>query len=286
MGLIRFLEKKKAKDFRRKHKIGLCLSGGGTRGFCYLGAFKALEEAGIKFDAVAGTSIGSIFASLYACGLSYDEMSKLTSSIKDTDFKNFPLDPFIKTTSNRVEKLIKDKLPIKNLEDAEIELYIPAVDLHTGMEIDFSSGDASKVVAGSCAVPGVFPFVKYGEYVLMDGGCRNNIPADVLKEHGCDYVVTIDCNAGRGRGTKSSKFIDRFIASLDIASANNSRIGLKSSDIVVSPDVDRFSPLTLKDKDSMIEEGYKATKQALFRIRALFDGKHKGNDTKEDKVNY
>ena len=47
-------------------KLGLCLSGGGIKGVAHIGAIKALEEKGIKFDYVSGTSSGSIRATLYA----------------------------------------------------------------------------------------------------------------------------------------------------------------------------------------------------------------------------
>eukprot|EP01036_Dinobryon_divergens_P011816 gene11816-15911_t len=41
-------------------KIGIALSGGGSRGFAHLGALKALEELGIKPTMIAGTSAGSL----------------------------------------------------------------------------------------------------------------------------------------------------------------------------------------------------------------------------------
>ena len=53
---------------------GLCLAGGGIKGICHVGAIKAFEEEGIKFDCISGTSSGSIVASMYAAGLTSDEM--------------------------------------------------------------------------------------------------------------------------------------------------------------------------------------------------------------------
>ena len=61
MHIKEYLEKRRKKKFKKKYRVGLCLSGGGTRGFAHLGAFKAFEEAGIEFDMVAGTSAGSLF---------------------------------------------------------------------------------------------------------------------------------------------------------------------------------------------------------------------------------
>ena len=73
-------------------KLGLCLSGGGIKGVAHIGAIKALEEKGIKFDYVSGTSSGSIIATLYACGFTTDEMYKIftkyAKSIRYIDFEN------------------------------------------------------------------------------------------------------------------------------------------------------------------------------------------------------
>lgn len=47
---------------------GIVLSGGGARGIAHLGVLEALEESGIRIDAMAGTSAGAIAAALYAAG--------------------------------------------------------------------------------------------------------------------------------------------------------------------------------------------------------------------------
>jgi predicted acylesterase/phospholipase RssA len=48
--------------------------GGGARGFAHIGALRATEQRGLRFKAVAGTSIGAIIASLVAAGYSSDEL--------------------------------------------------------------------------------------------------------------------------------------------------------------------------------------------------------------------
>ena len=58
-------------------KLGLALAGGGVKGAAHIGAIKALEENGIQIDAIAGTSIGSIVASLYAMGYTTDKMLEI-----------------------------------------------------------------------------------------------------------------------------------------------------------------------------------------------------------------
>lgn len=67
-------------------KVGLVLSGGGARGITHIGLIKALEENGIPIDYVAGTSMGAIVGSMYAMGMTVDEMADL---LKSEDFSQW-----------------------------------------------------------------------------------------------------------------------------------------------------------------------------------------------------
>ena len=60
--------------FKKKIKIGIAFGGGGARGFTHLGVIKAFEEFGIKFDYVAGTSVGSLVGAFYAAGFTFNQM--------------------------------------------------------------------------------------------------------------------------------------------------------------------------------------------------------------------
>ncbi len=264
----------KSSKQKRKFKVGLCLSGGGTRGFSFMGAFKAFEDNGIEFDAVAGTSAGSLFGALYASGLKYEEMYSLTYNIKNSDFKHSKLG-FLPSSLDRLQQIIKEVLPVSRIEELNMPYYAVAVDLKTGNEIHFNEGLISKVVTGSCAIPGVFLPVKYRDMTLIDGGVSNNIPADVLKSHGCDFVITIDCNCSRGGGTNSKNFLTQFTTSIGIMMVNNSKRGIKCSDIIICPELKRFKSLKINGKNDMIKEGYRATMALMPEIKKLFAGKYK-----------
>lgn len=60
--------------YTQAQRVGLVLSGGGAKGLAHVGLIQALEENQIPIDYITGTSIGAIVGSLYAIGLSPDEM--------------------------------------------------------------------------------------------------------------------------------------------------------------------------------------------------------------------
>jgi len=61
------------KDF----KVGLVLSGGGAKGYAHVGVLKVLEEAGVRVDYIAGTSIGAIIGGLYASGYNARQLDSI-----------------------------------------------------------------------------------------------------------------------------------------------------------------------------------------------------------------
>ena len=274
MGFKEYLKARRMKKFHKKYKVGLCLSGGGARGFVYIGVFKALEEMGIKFDAVAGASIGSLFGAFYASGLSADEIYLATKNAKDGDFRKAKLG-FLPSKMDTMRDNLKVGLPIRKIEDLPIPYYAVAVDLRIGQEVIFDSGDLATVITASCAIPGVFVPVKYRDKVLVDGGVVNNVPSDVLKMKGCDFVVTIDCNSSRGGGTSSNSLINQFVTSVGIMMAKNSKKGLDISDLVICPKTEKFHSLKIGNKEEMIEEGYRATMEMKTEIENIFLGKLK-----------
>lgn len=274
MSLKRFLEERAKKKFRKKYKVGLCLSGGGTKGFSYLGAFKAFKEYGIEFDMIAGASAGSLFGAIYASQMDFSKIKDVTNGMKSSDFRHSKLG-ILPSSMDKLQSLIEQVLPVKKAEELKIPYYAVAVDLKTGKEVHLNSGNLASIITGSCAIPGVFLPVKYKNMTLIDGGVKNNIPADVLKMNGCDFVVTIDCNCNRGGGTNSEKLFTQFSTSVGIMMVNNSIKGIELSDIIICPDLKKYKSLSLDGKEEMIKEGYRATIEMMPEIIKLFHGKYK-----------
>ena len=257
------------KEKKLKYKIGLAFGGGGTRGFAHLGALKAFEENGIVFDEVAGTSVGSIVASMYAYGLTSDDMLKVAKNLKTSDIKTNKIF-FMPSNSSGIENLIKSTIGDAHFEDMKKPLTVVAVDLKTAKEIDITQGSVVKAVAGSCAVPGIFDPVDFGEYRLVDGGVQNTIPADVLRKNGCKYVVSIDVNPTRAAGTDSTKLLDILKATISILMKSNAVKGKMHSDICIDANTSKYKSTSLDGAEEMYKIGYEAALKQIPKIKELF----------------
>ena len=259
------LFKKKKNEPKRALKTGIVFSGGGVRGLAYIGVMKALQEAGIEFDMTAGTSIGSFVAAMYAAGISVDEMEKKALTIKQKDFHNAKFF-VLPSKTDKFEKIVSEMLQGLNFDNLKKPLCVVAVDIKTGKEEHIKSGNLVKAIAGSCAVPGVFNPVEFGEKRLVDGGLLNNIPADALREMGADIVVSLDINPNRGYGTNSTKIVDLLKASLRVLMTSNAVNGYIHSDYIIKIDLNDFSQLKISDTKELIKRGYEGTKKVLPEI--------------------
>lgn len=205
-------------------KLGLSLAGGGIKGFAHIGAIKALEEAGIHFDYISGTSSGSIVAMLYACGYSTDEIYDIfranVRKIRYVDFENirrivkrFFAGEGLKidglNSGGVIKKLVDEyclKKGITNIKQIRMPIVISAVNLCTEELYVFSNNiiqnrdrdikyinsvSVGTAVQASCSYPGIFCPCRYGENLLVDGGIAENLPWRETKKAGADKVLSI-----------------------------------------------------------------------------------------------
>lgn len=252
-------------------RVGLALGGGATRGIAHIGALKAFDENGIKFDMIAGTSAGSLVGCMYAGGKTPDEIIALAKSLKVKDIRKSKF--FMPSKTDGIQELIIETLGDIDIKDLKIPFCAVAVDLITSQEIVFSKGNLAKIVAGSCAVPGVFVPVEYEDMHLSDGGLQNNIPSDVPRYFGCDYVIAIDVNSTRGGGTFSLKVLDVLSATIGIMSKSNSINGYINADYVVKPSMKKFKSTKVDEAEEMFMEGYLATIDAIPKIMKIISKK-------------
>lgn len=171
-----------------------CLFGGGAiRGLAYVGAIRALEELGIEYDIIGGSSVGSIFAALVACGYKSYELENLFMKVNFELFKDIHFGlgkPFAISKggifSDWINELISKKAEGKNkssltFADLEQDLVIITTNLKTFTTQEFSKFktpefEIAKSIRISSSMPGLMPPFKYGDAALVDGDLQKASP--------------------------------------------------------------------------------------------------------------
>ncbi len=274
--------------FNKKPKIGIAFGGGGARGFSHIGVIKALNEFGLDFDYVAGTSVGSIIGAAYASGMTWKEIYDVAKKLKTKDIKTNKIF-FMPSKTDGIETLMKETLGDINIEELKKPFSAVAVDIKSTKEVCISHGNLAKAVAGSCCVPGIFQPVEFGDRLLCDGGLQNTIPANIPRYFDCDYVIAVDCNSTRTYGTDSSKMIDVLGCSIRILMKSNAVKGYMCSDVMIASDNKRFKSTKLDGLDEMVEEGYKNAIDMMSQIMLVFQGKFpkkKLKDIDKDEIDF
>lgn len=275
--MFNFLKKQKKDDksvqVHKKVKVGLALGGGGARGIGHIGALMAFEELGVHFDYIAGTSAGSVIGALYAFGKTPEEIKQMALNLKKKDIMKGMI-PFIKPAkSDKIEEILNKTFgDVTIFSELKIPLKVVCTDLKTGKEIDFDYGNVAKVVSGSCSVPGIFSPVVYENMHLVDGGLRNNVPADIVKEMGANVVFAVDVNHLRGNGTESLSTISVLSSTIGIIMQSKIDKVMESADLIFEPSLENFSPLKFDGVETIIQIGYDtvmANKDKIIKILGL-----------------
>jgi len=140
-----------------RRKIGIALGSGSARGWAHIGVIKALNEAGIRLDYVAGTSAGAVVGAVYASG----RIDSLKDVVLQLDWKKitFLLDVVFPKSGlidgNRIAEFIRSNVGEKNIEDLHLPFCAVSTDLATGNEVVINDGDIIEAVRASISIPGI-----------------------------------------------------------------------------------------------------------------------------------
>lgn len=284
-------------------KIGICFAGGGIKGAAHIGALKAFEEENIEFDYIAGTSSGSIVATLYAIGYKseeiYDIFKKYINKINYIETKNIIkliLGLIIKkkiiikglNSGKIIEKLVKkecNKKGINFINEINKKLLIPSVDMCDGKIYVFSSIknrgvysdkiiyedniEIGKAVRASCSYPGVFSPMQYKKTYLIDGGIRENVPWKELKEYGVDKVISIIFE-NEIKKKEEVNIIDVITKSIDILGHELATYELKGADNLIKIKTKDIHLLDKNKIDYLYNLGYIETKRKIKSKNKIF----------------
>lgn len=279
---------------------GLCFSGGGIKAASHIGALKAFEEEGIKFDCVSGASSGSIIATMYALGYNSDEMwkmfKKFAPKIKYYQWRNilklilgliFKREIVIdglnsgKVIENIIENICSNNY-IDNINQIEMPLLISMVDLQTGIVYIASSKEnrtmlsdktkyitdipIGKAVRASCSFPVVFCPCEYTEIQLIDGGTRENLPWKALKEIGADEVWGITFNTIYKEEDCCINIIETAARAMELQGRELAMYEKAGIDNLIIINLKKVALLDAKKADELYIAGYEQAKKQIKRL--------------------
>jgi len=187
--------------------ISLVLSSGGARGLVHIGAIEALEEAGFRITAIAGTSMGALVGGMFACG-SLNDYRKFMTGLTRLDVIRLMDLAVSKTGIIKGEKVfneLKQFIGDKRIEDLHIPFAAVAADISNHKEVVFKEGDLLMAIRASSAIPSVLmPVLKNGA-LLVDGGVVNPLPMEHVSLPEGNMLVAVNVNAPRIENTVSGK---------------------------------------------------------------------------------
>lgn len=245
------------------YKLGVAFSGGGARGFAHVGALLAIEEAGLKPDAVAGVSAGSVIAVMYAAGVPPLKIADFFARTGFRDFAELGLGSggifSIHKFMNFVLKAIGDK---KNIEDLNIPTFIGATDLDNAAPHVFSEGPIGPRMLASCSIPIMFSPIVIDGVHYVDGGVLRNLPAWILRDK-CETLIGVNCSP---LSTKSEykSIISVALRTYNLMAKANQSEDMAMCDISVeTPEIAGYAPFNLKNIKELVLSGYMHTRKAL-----------------------
>lgn len=198
-------------------EYGIVLDGGGSRGAYQIGAWKALTEAGVKINAVAGTSVGALNGALICMGdveVAERIWSEITfSNVMDVD------DTWMEALFNKENSLREivsegirilskggvDITPLRNLiheyvdeekiRNSGMELCLLTFSVSERKELDLSIHDIPEgmledFLLASAYLIG-FKNERLNGQTYIDGGIINNFPINSLLQRGYKDIIQI-----------------------------------------------------------------------------------------------
>jgi NTE family protein len=188
----------------------LVLGGGGSRGAAQLGVLRALAKRGIRPDAVVGTSVGALNAAAVAA-VGLDKAVPLLETIWNSEqtravFRAQRLQMLTNRVRRRpylrsgqcIRDLIRfaeNVVDITSFDNLQIPLHIIVTDLSEGQPVVLSEGSLEDALCASCAIPGVFPPVRHGTHLYVDGGVTENCGLSTAYELKPTRIIAIDLTA-------------------------------------------------------------------------------------------
>ena len=247
-------------------KVGLALGGGGAKGVAHIGVLQALEEARVKPDYIAGTSVGAMVAAMYAFNVNINTIANIARDLTLAQITTFKLNKTGFFTADPLKEILIEYLGEVNIEDATIPLSIVATDLTSGEEVIFTEGPLADAVCASASIPGVYIPMRLNGRILVDGGIVQNVPIRPLKAMGAGVIIASQLGGVRAY-EEPKNVLDVMRNAFDIALGQRTKQEVKQADLLIAMDLRDFSIADNTQRyDELFAIGYDTAAKELAKM--------------------
>jgi NTE family protein len=247
-------------------KVALVLGSGGPRGYAHIGVMKVLEEAGIEYDLIVGSSVGSLIGVFWANGynaLEIDELSRQGGPLTVFDFSIFADRGWIH--GQRLQDFVNERLGSPRIEAMPRKFIAVATRLSDKQAVFFQSGNAGVAVRASSAVSRIFSPVGIQGVEYEDGDESLPVAVRAARQAGAKFVIAVDVTAVPGTAPA-----DTSAVRLEREFRRRARIDpeLKYADFVIHPDLGFGTSPTPAFFQHARHSGERAARLLLPRLEA------------------
>jgi len=261
------------------------LGGGGLKGLAHVGAWQAIEEAGLRPAGIVGCSIGALVGACIAGGMGWAELVRRAFALEKSDivrinrravfingirqealFEGDPLRDYIRSI-----------LPVARWDQLEIPLQVNAVNLETGLTEWFGTDADTDVpmvdaIYASAALPVFYPPAQFDGKVFVDGGTEHSFPLHRASDLGATGIVGVD--VGSGKQSHPDQLLrqgmlaihQRIFSIMSWRTRVNMVARWEAPPLLfVRPRLDGYQTFDFENVQYFLEEGYRATRAALMR---------------------
>ncbi|MDD5746339.1 MAG: patatin-like phospholipase family protein [Candidatus Omnitrophica bacterium] len=288
-------------------KVALALGGGGVRGLAHIGIIRALQKD-IPIDMIAGISMGAIIGGYYALNKDVvalekkvkgiiskkdvKEIEKIVSGHSPVDEKKLIMETlltFVKQVYLMNLRVIKrwvfsgkeidwvfNELGLDvDFQKTQIPFVCVSADLRSGKEVIIGDGNIKDAVLASVSLPGVFPPVKRGEQLLVDGGIIGSVPVDAARAMGADVVIAVGVEALVDYNKKLGNGIDIMFQADAVRAYTLSQLRMRDADFVIYPEVGNISWASFSRAEECIKAGEAAAEAIKPQLIELINKKRR-----------
>jgi len=248
-------------------RIGLALSGGTAKSVTHVGVIKALAEAGIPIDVVAGTSGGSIVGSMLSSGMPVSTMEAVAANMSWRKLVSIRLTRMGFISSERIAEFVRETLGDLTFEDLNLPTAVVATNLVTGDKKVFDSGPLAIAVRASCSIPQIYLPVEIENQYYVDGGLCEYLPVETALALGADFVIASHLAPIDPSYRRPQNILQLVVQITGLIARKNFPISERLANFIIHPNVDAYSSFDFDHSEEMIEIGYDTARRALPALR-------------------